>query len=431
LQNPSVTRNIAFNYILADHDDNEVVNFNRAMLPAYYGLLRMCCLQSRSFTRSLAQHQNIQWAFKNITPFATQYHVACEELFKLMALFVQRHPDSTEEELAEIRNFRHHTLQTYLTVLDGRSAWAALIQVLRILVENDDDRLFVVYHNGLSQIFDALVTLHSMYHEATACHVATELVELISIFQSLLKAVHVLRNTTSAEVMQVLSRWKDMPETASRLLTLVNTYTPPEMRDTCVVTVREMLLLWPSEMLNILVPLLHRAHSSSAGGGGAGEGTSTGGAAYGPFFPRRGLSAASLSGSLKGVRPPRPMLQMSFPSSAFEASHGTDPDYDRSLQRFFHHYHNMVDLMVRLAVNELNEVSDEVISEPSLSLCKMLVELSAMVGYDGVPMHNILFPKLWLDIHNTEVRHCRMLKKIKFLHVIYFCRGSTESSSRC
>ena len=38
-------KNIAFNYILADHEDNEVINFNRAMLPAYYGLLRMCCYQ--------------------------------------------------------------------------------------------------------------------------------------------------------------------------------------------------------------------------------------------------------------------------------------------------------------------------------------------------------------------------------------------------
>jgi hypothetical protein len=33
-------RNLAFNYILADHEDAEVVAFNRSMLPTYYGLLR-------------------------------------------------------------------------------------------------------------------------------------------------------------------------------------------------------------------------------------------------------------------------------------------------------------------------------------------------------------------------------------------------------
>ena len=79
------------NYMLfqADHEDTEVVNFNRMMLPTYYGLLKMCCIESRIFRRQLAQHQNIQWAFKNITPYYTQYTMACEELFKLMALFVK------------------------------------------------------------------------------------------------------------------------------------------------------------------------------------------------------------------------------------------------------------------------------------------------------------------------------------------------------
>ena len=57
----------------ADHEDQDVVLFNRAMLPAYYGILRMCCQQSRTFTRQLAQHQNMQWAFKNITPYPAQY----------------------------------------------------------------------------------------------------------------------------------------------------------------------------------------------------------------------------------------------------------------------------------------------------------------------------------------------------------------------
>ena len=63
------------NIYRADHDDQEVVLFNRSMLPAYYGILRMCCQASRSFTRQLAMHQNIQWAFKNITPYPGQYTV--------------------------------------------------------------------------------------------------------------------------------------------------------------------------------------------------------------------------------------------------------------------------------------------------------------------------------------------------------------------
>ena len=51
LSNSTVTKNIAFNYILADHEDSEVVNFNRMMLPTYYGLLKLCCLESQLFRR--------------------------------------------------------------------------------------------------------------------------------------------------------------------------------------------------------------------------------------------------------------------------------------------------------------------------------------------------------------------------------------------
>jgi len=60
-------------FFRADHDDQEVVIFNRTMLPAYYGLLRICCQHSRIFARQLAGHQNISWAFKNISPHPTQY----------------------------------------------------------------------------------------------------------------------------------------------------------------------------------------------------------------------------------------------------------------------------------------------------------------------------------------------------------------------
>merc|ERR1719376_1383282 len=76
-------------------------------------------------------------------------------------------------------------------------------------------------------------------------------------------------------------------------------------------------------------------------------------------------------------------------SGHLEAHHGQDPDYDRALHRYFQPYHSLVDLMVRLSVNEE-------------SLTKMLVDLSAMVGLDGVALHMQFFPKLWTDIYNTE-----------------------------
>ncbi len=251
-------------------------------------------------------------------------------------------------------------------------------------MDSNEDRLFVVYNNGFAIVYDAFSMLHMMFHEATACHVTGEIVDLISIFSDLVKAVRLQRN--SNEITAILSRWKDMADMTSRLLTLCNSFTPPEVREVCLAAIKEMLMLWPHEMLNILTPALHRAHSST------GDSDTIG---LGPFFPRRNTGGGigpqlGSSSNLKTVRPPRPFLQMSVPSNQLEAQHGQDPDYDRALNRYFFSYHGIIDLMVRLSVNDGN-------------LSKMLVDLSAMVGLDGVPIHFQLFPKLWTDIYQTPV----------------------------
>lgn len=145
----------------ADHEDQDIVVYNRAMLPAYYGLLRMMCQLSRIFTRQLAQHQNLQWAFKNITPHPSQYPNAVEELFKLMQLMVMKSPDCSETDQREISSFRRTTLITYLQSLDGRTSWTTLISAFRILVESNDDKLYVVYNGGLQIVFDVIYFKYS------------------------------------------------------------------------------------------------------------------------------------------------------------------------------------------------------------------------------------------------------------------------------
>ncbi|KAG8184718.1 hypothetical protein JTE90_019322 [Oedothorax gibbosus] len=377
IQNPHVTKNIAFNYILADHDEQEVIVFNRCMLPAYYGLLRLCCQQSRTFTRSLAAHQNIQWAFKNITPYNTQYSAAITELFKLMKLFVAKFPDSTEQELRDIHQFKRTTLRLYLGVLDVRACWTTLIQVLRILVESTDDRMFVIYNNGLTLLFQAFYTLHMMYHEATACHVTAETVDLLAVVQDLLKTARANRDTL--ELHQWLVNWKEQPDIMRKLLTLLNSYTPPELRQICIEVLQELILLYPSESLSTLVPLIASCHASFQ------ESNSPG--CTGPFFPRRGQKILP---SKTSVRPPRPVVQMFLHASQLEAAKGVDEDYDHQLIDFYLPYHQLIDMLCRVAI------SNEYITTE-------LVSLSAMLAIEGVPLHLPVFPKLWLDIIHSEV----------------------------
>lgn len=60
-------------FFRSSSDEPEVINFNRNVLPAYYGLLRLCCEYSCRFTRQLANHSNMRWAFEHLTSRVNHY----------------------------------------------------------------------------------------------------------------------------------------------------------------------------------------------------------------------------------------------------------------------------------------------------------------------------------------------------------------------
>lgn len=80
--------------------------------------------------------------------------------------------------------------------------------------------------------FKAFYTLHVMYHEATACHVTADMVDLLAIVQDLLKTA--CTNRESLELRQWLAAWKDQPDIMRKLLTLLNSFTPPDLRQICI-----------------------------------------------------------------------------------------------------------------------------------------------------------------------------------------------------
>lgn len=365
-------------FLRADHDDTEIVAYNRAMLPAYYGLLRLCCMQSRTLTRQLAAHQNLQWAFKNITSHPTQYSMAVDELFRLMTLFAARHPDATEAEQRDISSFRRTTLTAYLSGLDARVSWGTVIAALRILVDNDEDRLFVVFNGGIAMCFEALHTLHSMYHEATACHVSGDLQELLTELVLLVSALRI--NSREQKKRPPSGALKGLPEAVRRLATLLNTFNPPEMRNLSLDVLKELVRNSNLEVTNILAPLFTNCHVQAQ--------SSPNSIGFGPYFPRRGTKMPWPSVSKNNPRPPRPMVQMSIPQSQI-LQKGVDKDFDAGLDAFYRPYHDFLDVMFRMAVNT-NQLNDS------------LVSLSCLAGIEGAPLHFNLFPKFWVGIYNNK-----------------------------
>lgn len=102
----------------------------------------------------------------------------------------------------------------------------------------------------------------------------------------------------------------------SRLLSVCNSFTPSEVRETAIASIKEMLYLWPQDMIAILLQIIYRSHSTTADLDTIG---------FGPFFPRRGHPLAiQLGAAAKSIRPPRAMLQMNIPAKALETHFGQD-----------------------------------------------------------------------------------------------------------
>lgn len=71
-----------------------------------------------------------------------------------------------------------------------------------------------------------------MLHEATACHVSGDLIEILSIMLDLIRCLRSYRDLKDARGILLAS--KDWLEVLRKLASLLNTYNPPEMRILCI-----------------------------------------------------------------------------------------------------------------------------------------------------------------------------------------------------
>lgn len=250
-------------------------------------------------------------------------------------------------------------------------------------MENDEDRLFVVYHGGLAMIFEALQTLHSMYHEATACHVSGDLQELLAELLMLSRTLRLLQRPDDKKRI-LAGAFKGIQEGCRRLVTLLNTYNPPEMRNLTIDALKELVKYQTNDVIAAVVPILTHCHAMAQNGS-----QFTG--QLGVFFPRSQLGVKTIwtQAVVKSTpRPPRPMVQMGLPLTLV-MRRGQRKEYDAALDDFYKPYHDFLDIMFRMAVN-MNALSPEV------------VKLSCLSGIEGAYLHFNFFPKFWVGIYNNK-----------------------------
>lgn len=71
-----------------------------------------------------------------------------------------------------------------------------------------------------------------MLHEATACHITGELIDILSIMLDLIRCIREYRDQKDAK--DIIMANKDWLEVIRKLATLLNTYNPHEMRILCI-----------------------------------------------------------------------------------------------------------------------------------------------------------------------------------------------------
>ncbi|KAJ6218179.1 hypothetical protein RDWZM_009336 [Blomia tropicalis] len=381
VQNPNVYKKIAFNYILADHEDQDTILFNKNMLPYYYGILRLCCQSSRQFTRYLSHHQNIQWAFQNITPHHNHYQLAVNELFKLMKMFNTVHADSNEDELKEVISFKKNTMKMYLNNLNPNVHWTTLIHVLNILIDSPDDYIFLIQCNGLYSLFQAFSALIIMFHEATACNVTTDLVEVMEMIFTVLGILE--SQIDKPELVEHRGNLKDFVD-IKKFIFLLNTYTPGDVRSCLLKVLTKLTHVAPYDFMKqiatslLIQHVVFLEHNQFVNG---------------PYFPKRGQKMFQNKSSL---RPLRPTFQMCFNPTILETSTTGDKEYERLVSEFYYPYYSFVEDFCRFAA-KINFIFTD------------LVELMFKVADESLYFHCKLFISLVLEINNMDKFECSEL----------------------
>jgi hypothetical protein len=152
----------------------------------------MCCCRSEAFARRLAFHTNTDFAFKHFLPNPAVYPDVSEELFRLLEIFASRKGSSNSLEAAEATNqFRKHIIPVLIHDVDGQN-WAVWLKLFKVLLQNADDMTTFIANDGLTTVTEAFGMLQQMYHEATACNVVSEVFEVLTAVDRLLKMVRLL-----------------------------------------------------------------------------------------------------------------------------------------------------------------------------------------------------------------------------------------------
>jgi ubiquitin carboxyl-terminal hydrolase 34 len=211
LSSAKVERELPMVTIAVDHEDTELIQYNRNCLHVYYGVIRICMQQSQEYARQMCQHANFTWAFRHILPYSVQYPLAVQEFFKCIELFVDNKEVSvcpppvilwlssdftrsepkaqtSQHNLKQIVAFKEGLFSIFSHDIDIKASWQSLVQLVKLLIDtNTDLTVFIMHKKALGLITCAFVCVFNMHQEATACSMNQSLLDVMSVCEVFLQ----------------------------------------------------------------------------------------------------------------------------------------------------------------------------------------------------------------------------------------------------
>ena len=252
--------------IIVDHEDQELISYNRLFLFIYYNILKQLCLYSWPYCKHLANHKNMSWALKNVLPYVQLYHDACEQLLSICKAVFHR-PDElgdADDEQA-VNEFKKELFSTIYRFSDLRSAWTVILDLTRDICDlhaSHEDRLLILHRRGLPVLTSIFFTVYALYHDQTHVHtVQDDLIYLLSLIANLLDTADTqlkkqptvvggAATTTTASATPAITsvrnivgnQWKEKLELVGKLLLLLNSYNSSEIRQRAVDLLKKIIV---------------------------------------------------------------------------------------------------------------------------------------------------------------------------------------------
>ncbi len=194
--------------VVVDHEDADLISYNKQCLHAYYATLRVLCERSEAYTREMCMHSNFNWAFKHIFPFYALYPQAVQELNQCMIRFVHAEPPTIPEHIREkrrlarqqrkvardvdseledeesdsesesdsdeeviqwktiVQSFKEGMMSSILTSnnLDIKQCWQSILLCMKTVVTSVDDATLALPRRALPVLSVCLFHISFLYH---------------------------------------------------------------------------------------------------------------------------------------------------------------------------------------------------------------------------------------------------------------------------